>query len=184
MIRGTLKAGTVLGLVALVSACGPNKIDGSVLGEDFGDVRGAIFVGDASADTASFRLLIASYNDACANFQSYVQTQEYPIDNALADEADASPKYLLFTVGLLDVEVLGEHEVLPPGEFYDGTTSSVSGRYRYADGDGNFSEILMEGGTFTLDTVEEATLLTGALDVSLDNGDALSGKFEAVYCEP
>ena len=172
-------------LIPLMAACGgANTVDGTILGEGFGKAREAIFVGDLSGEEANLRLMIASFENACQNYSYYVESQQYDAENAFADPDDPAPRYLLFTVYLQGQPVAGDWPILPPGEFYEGSTSFISGRYSLGDGEGAFDPTLMNGGSLVFEDVEADTLLGGTFTAGFTSGDSLEGSFEATYCDP
>lgn len=179
-------AGALLALFAVSGCKGDNWAKGEVAGAEIPEIREAIFEGDVGGDgeITSLRVLMSTYDNACQNFQSYVQLQEYDADNALLDEVNADPRYLLFTIVLAEGEVFATHEVLAPGETYDDGISSVSGRYRWADGEGSFDEAVMSSGALTLAEVDEEGLLRGSFEVSFDGSDSAEGELAATECDP
>lgn len=178
--------GVSLAAVLLTGAgCkGDNWVKGEIGGEDFLKVQEAVFVGEMADDSADVRILMSTYDNACQNYQGYVQTQQYDADNQLVDEAHRDPRYLLFTVVLEGEDPLGEHPILAPGDLFGDGPSFINGRYRYADGEGQFNQIESVDGTLDLVEVDEDGNLVGGFSASWEGGDTLEGGFVAAPCDP
>lgn len=172
------------GVLLFGAGCkGPNHVDGKIGDEAFPEVREAIFVGDADSDSADLKILMATYNNACTNYDYYVRFQQYDADNALLDEADSDPRYLLFTLSLEGMDPFAENPIVEPGGLIGDGPSFITGRYRFADGAGQFDEIPFESGTLTLSDFNDDGNLEGEFTVELTGGDSLTGGFEAVECD-
>lgn len=163
-------------LLFSVAACGPSSsLDGSINGEDFGDVKSAFFM--TSDDSLhELQLVLTNYDEGCASYDSYFRQDATP--------AGSGPYHAFFVrLQQLDPIAAGSYAIIPNSELEANGIDYTHAWYREYAGEGwtPASDASAQSGTFVIETLTADTL-QATIELSLITGDALTADVDAQIC--
>ncbi len=159
-------------IVAGLCSCADSKVKGRVDDETFGKVLSAFYI-EESGNYNELKLVVANYPEACLNYSSYFH---------LGAEPSEPPPLKVVGIQFFVSGEIGEGtwDIVAPSETYEDQIQWVHGGFDWWDGNA-WQGYDAQSGSVTL-TARTESEIEGEFEMTLDNGDELSGRFRLDPC--